>query len=407
LPRRGSIYCSIACSKGEPPTPTESSVPSSRPARQNIHMQQSTSTNRTASDNDESIAPPSTPPTSPKLPSSPVHQQLRQQQQPIRSPKMGRRALHCSPKQSAACQTASPYLAHYEQQHETIIAIDEPDQNYNRGLDRVLLERNIEKLLERNEKLPPRSPQMNRLLQQDIRRQPLNMTDVGLSLDNLSPKTRTMYVPPSVVQRLSKDPMVTSSMPELPVYEISKMDDITPINEELPTPDISELSQHEPSQPIVIPTTSKKEVRFEGEYQDTLPRSRSYSGKAQTRNSGRRRKGSGARQRRCSSESKQSEQHSSKQRSSRNVDEPTTSTQANVVTDDDDDTETTRSLCSTCSDSSSDSDDVPYELPQRTVYGGVRVNYVPNDALACARKEQQQQLRGDQSASGDKNCVIS
>lgn len=26
LPRRGSIYCSIACSKGEPPTPSDSSA---------------------------------------------------------------------------------------------------------------------------------------------------------------------------------------------------------------------------------------------------------------------------------------------------------------------------------------------------------------------------------------------
>jgi hypothetical protein len=45
---------------------------------------------------------------------------------------------------------------------------------------------------------------------------------------------------------------VASSMPELPMYEMSKIDDITPINEELPTPDISELSMHkdEPSQPV-------------------------------------------------------------------------------------------------------------------------------------------------------------
>jgi prickle len=74
--------------------------------------------------------------------------------------------------------------------------------------------------------------------------------------------------------------------------------------------------------------------------------------------------------------------------------------------EDDDDTETTRSICSTCSSSSSDSDDFAYELPQRQVYGGVRVNYVPNDAVACARKEQQ--MRSDQSAGErDKNCTIS
>ncbi|QQP38342.1 Putative LOC100900085, partial [Caligus rogercresseyi] len=43
--------------------------------------------------------------------------------------------------------------------------------------------------------------------------------------------------------------------------------------------------------------------------------------------------------------------------------------------------------CSTCSDSSSDSDDDPYayELPPRKAYGGVRISYVPNDRLARAR----------------------
>ncbi|KAG5677372.1 hypothetical protein PVAND_007136 [Polypedilum vanderplanki] len=78
LPRRGSIYCSIACSKGEPPTPTDSSVPStarpllkSTPSQQ---MQQSMSTNQ-GSDNDESIAAQSTPPTSPKLTTFITHKQ--------------------------------------------------------------------------------------------------------------------------------------------------------------------------------------------------------------------------------------------------------------------------------------------------------------------------------------------
>lgn len=44
------------------------------------------------------------------------------------------------------------------------------------------------------------------------------------------------------------------------------------------------------------------------------------------------------------------------------------------------------SVCSTCSSSSSSSEDRLYELPQRKHYGGVRVSYVPNDALACVKK---------------------
>ena len=314
LPRRGSIYCSIACSKGEPPTPTDSSAPSMhRPLRsqqaiqQNIpyNMQQSTSTNRTGSDNEESIAAPSTPSSPPKFasPSSPIHQQIRNttanQQQPMRSPKMGRRALSCNPKQSpvavnsSSSQTPSPYLGikfeqHQQQQYQvvdiqtsqgqqmdTVITINEHDQYSltsqtsstcnNKGLDRVLLERNIEKLLERNDSQLPtnsssspinipenitRSPQINRLLHQDRSREPLDLTDLGLSLDNLSPKTKASRIQQ---ENIHKDPMVTSSMPELPVYEINRLDEITPINEELPTPDISELSINREEQGVPQP----------------------------------------------------------------------------------------------------------------------------------------------------------
>ncbi|XP_042898366.1 protein prickle isoform X2 [Parasteatoda tepidariorum] len=68
--------------------------------------------------------------------------------------------------------------------------------------------------------------------------------------------------------------------------------------------------------------------------------------------------------------------------------------------------------CSTCSSSSSDDDD-PYELPPRRAYGGVRISYVSNDALAVAR-----QRSGTLQSSGakslrrrrkhdDKNCIVS
>jgi hypothetical protein len=157
------------------------------------------------------------------------------------------------------------------QQNETVITINENDQysinsmtsatssTYNKGLDRVLLERNIEKLLERNDKpntshlmdMLNQSPQMGRLLHQDRSRDPLDMTDFGLSLDNLSPKTKAT-LNNAVMESLNKETKTTSSMPELPVYEMLKMDDITPINEELPTPDISAMAgrRDEPTQPV-------------------------------------------------------------------------------------------------------------------------------------------------------------
>ncbi|XP_034650042.1 protein prickle isoform X1 [Drosophila subobscura] len=62
-------------------------------------------------------------------------------------------------------------------------------------------------------------------------------------------------------------------------------------------------------------------------------------------------------------------------------------------------------VCSTCSSSSSSSEDymMMYQLPQRRHYGGVRVSYVPNDALAYDRKRKPAELAADK----DKNCIIS
>lgn len=58
------------------------------------------------------------------------------------------------------------------------------------------------------------------------------------------------------------------------------------------------------------------------------------------------------------------------------------------------------SYCSTCSSSSSSAES--YTLPTRRAYGGVRISYVPNDAVACARRERQRK-----NAQNDKNCIIS
>nr|XP_027225313.1 protein prickle-like [Penaeus vannamei] len=69
------------------------------------------------------------------------------------------------------------------------------------------------------------------------------------------------------------------------------------------------------------------------------------------------------------------------------------------------------SVCSTCSSSSSDEFD--YELPPRRAYGGVRISYVPNDALAYARRQAgNTQPPGSPSTrkrfgEKDKNCIIS
>nr|XP_026490844.1 protein espinas-like isoform X1 [Vanessa tameamea]XP_026490853.1 protein espinas-like isoform X1 [Vanessa tameamea] len=58
------------------------------------------------------------------------------------------------------------------------------------------------------------------------------------------------------------------------------------------------------------------------------------------------------------------------------------------------------SYCSTCSSSSSSTES--YTLPTRRAYGGVRISYVPNDAVACAKRERQRK-----NAQHEKNCIIS
>lgn len=310
LPRRGSIYCSIACSKGEPPTPSDSSGPGLRMPRQKSRGQQASPTYRGGSDNE---SPGSTPATSPlRNPSSPIQQAKQcqpnqQSPQSVRSPKMGRRALQCSPKISVAAGQMSPHMiSKFEQdeinmriQHsstsgglnfeiEQLSTSSQTSSNYNKPLDRVLLERNLEKML--TEKTtshvnidipnsPNRNPEMNRILNQDRSREPLDLTDVGLSLDNLSPKNKIINSnnhtnnhstnPAAMISassgqlagKINHDPMVTSSMPELLVHEQYIDSSNLPITHELPTPDISELSEikelcgddekpHEPTEPV-------------------------------------------------------------------------------------------------------------------------------------------------------------
>ncbi|KAK3853658.1 hypothetical protein Pcinc_039817 [Petrolisthes cinctipes] len=66
------------------------------------------------------------------------------------------------------------------------------------------------------------------------------------------------------------------------------------------------------------------------------------------------------------------------------------------------------SACSTCSSSSSDEFD--YQLPPRRAYGGVRISYVPNDALAFARRQAPPPPSPGtrrRAAEKDKNCIIS
>lgn len=189
----------------------------------------------------------------------------------------------------------------------------------------------------------------------------------------------------------------------------------------------------------------KKGVRFEGiPAEGTLPRSRSYSGNGAgtngeegNRSKGsrrhaegehssrrrRRRKSSGHRSNSAGSSSgkHQHRSHSTSRADTYATAQPLSSSyqgtsymQQQAAEDHnrhhstlqqrEDESDDASSVCSTCSSSSSSSEDymMMYQLPQRRHYGGVRVSYVPNDALAYDRKRKTSEL-----TDKDKNCIIS
>lgn len=339
LPRRGAIYCSIACSKGEPPTPSDSSGPGLRTPRQ-----QKVKQIRQTSDNESS-----TPPGSPRqMPSSPImHSQVQHPQQApvqllqtpqtqslqlqrtptqsLRSPKMGRRALQSNPKPNEELQRPQqqsplhqPIYTKLEQEeinmrihsgnspgpsNHSECQSPAPSPNLsNKGLDRVLLERNLEKLLSEKscsteQNSPTRSPELNRLLCQDRSREPLDLTDLGLSLDNWNPQHNSsanlnnpspLHHPQHpqhqlqqqsqqhLQQQLMKiDPIMTSSMPELTMPQQQQhqqqqleeelqqrhMEPIIITPDELPTPTVSDVGQN---------TTAPETIQQTGNYNDSI-----------------------------------------------------------------------------------------------------------------------------------------
>ncbi|KAL5288951.1 PRICKLE2.2 family protein [Megaselia abdita] len=282
LPRRGTIYCSIACSKGEPPTPSDSSAPPNAIKHGYHHHQQ---------------------------------QEQQQQQQMI--------------------------LKHYT------------SSNFNENI----------KLIDQN---------------------PIDLTELGVSLDNL----KFDY------DKCTLESNITTSLPELHIsraddshsyQSIDKMNIVSPTGSEL-TQSTQESNQNTISETVgfIREPSTQKEVRFYRE-QDQMSRSKSYTDNSSARRRRRRRS-----QARCNSENQIN--HTNIQNQNNNVPKPN-----NRHHDSDGE-----SICSTCSSSSSSMDDYVYKIPTRKHYGGVRVAYVPNDAIAYEKKRKQ--INGD---AENKNCVIS
>uniref|UniRef100_B4MPX6 Protein espinas n=2 Tax=Drosophila willistoni TaxID=7260 RepID=B4MPX6_DROWI len=365
LPRRGTIYCSIACSKGEPPTPSDtSSGPQLRPThRASTSSQIARSPRRNGESRDPRGA--------------------------------GENAKKSHGHKSSG--SAGDLLERQERKRMEAA-----------GVADLLLGGGVPGMPR-----PAHPP-------------PIDLTELGISLDNICAGDKSIF----------GDTQLTSSMPDMLLSKaedshsyqsIDKINLNSPTNSDM-TQSTQELANeleldNEPIRELPhdgyeqlfgkpgqdaedehLDNRPLKEVRFHS-VQDTMSRSKSYTDNSNARRRRRRRN--------------QSRSSSEMQINQTNLRLHNAQTQAgpgalNLVSNLDNCD--VASICSTCSSSSSsDMDDYVYRLPARKHYGGVRVAYVPNDALAYERKKKLAQSSHEpQTANGipaimheSKNCTIS
>ncbi|KAH8373028.1 hypothetical protein KR009_010550 [Drosophila setifemur] len=383
LPRRGTIYCSIACSKGEPPTPSDtSSGPQLRP------------THRAS--------------TSSQIARSPRRGGERERES-------GRRGHHCYPK---ATGSAGDLLERQERQRMEVV-----------GVADLLLGGCVPGMPR-----PAHPP-------------PIDLAELGISLDNICAgdksifgdiQTQTNSMPDMLLskaddshsyQSIDKINLNSTSNSDLTQSTQELADELELDNESggnlhhdgyeqllssnrngknrqknLDNPDGDDTEEQLDNRPL-------KEVRFHS-VQDTMSRSKSYTDNSNAR-----------RRRRRRNQSRSSSEIQINQSNLRLHNAQTKAGTGNLNLLNNLDNCDVASICSTCSSSSSsDMDDYVYRLPARKHYGGVRVAYVPNDALAYERKKKMAQEAstgapgsgvGLQGGSGaaimheSKNCTIS
>ncbi|XP_030375028.1 protein espinas [Scaptodrosophila lebanonensis] len=353
LPRRGTIYCSIACSKGEPPTPSDTSSGSQlRP------------THRASTSS-----------------------------QIARSPRRNGESSGRG-KSAKAMGSAGDLLERQERKRMEAA-----------GVAGLLLGGGVPGIPR-----PAHPP-------------PIDLTELGISLDNICAGDKSIF----------GDTQLTSSMPDMLVSKAEDSHSYQSIDKiNLNSPSVSDMTQstqelaneleldnepvrelphdgyeqlfaskqrhnrncnndndhqddddddnadaeRQPQDAGQLDNRPLKEVRFHS-VQDTMSRSKSYTDNSNARRRRRRRN--------------QSRSSSEMQINQTNLRLHNAQTQAgsgalNLLNNLDNCD--VASICSTCSSSSSsDMDDYVYRLPARKHYGGVRVAYVPNDALAYERKK--------------------
>lgn len=333
LPRRGAIYCSVACSKGEPATPSDSSGPQQqRPSRGGSgRATRETGRASPCASSDHTSTPP--PPSS-------------------SSPTSTHRLFHSSPPTTVTAPP-TPTVPPCNSLHNDINSV-------------------------------------SRLSEDEDEDERLRLTD-SLVVTGRNRDPLPLHLSLDCGDDWPEDDGGGKDTAD------TRAEDSTPLDD-----NVSSLTPQTPqTTPESAATTSlasaasssrtKGRVRFQGDDNAAFVPDDSAGAGATTTSSSRHR-GSGSR----------SYGHTSASTSASNTDH-----------------------CSTCSSSSSSDDDGAYELPTRRAYGGVRIAYVPNDALAMARRRQQQQQQqqhrrksshssnsnSNNTSSGnaaqDKSCIVS
>ncbi|XP_035726176.1 protein espinas-like isoform X1 [Vespa mandarinia] len=373
LPRRGAIYCSIACSKGEPPTtPSDSSAGPPPPPSFLRGRRQTVPTSEGSS------SPPPPPPPPPPPGSRHVSGSLRNSPRLTRKHQQVSSSIATTPTQS----TLSPEF---------------PTEGFSTsgsrggGLDRVLLERNLERLLQERGSHPEENRSDLGRLMQARDREPLRC------VQNCTPSH-------------------ASSMPELPAPTLraSPSTSVPPSGGIAAGASTITLAQESPISPTNLatsqtdpPTPTSRRVRFQGDldvndHGATPSSSNVPISPANDTNS-------------SSSPSPPpnnplSRTNVPRSRSLQPEEVASTSTWGVASSSRSrlDEAEDAESCCSTCSSSSSSDEAAAYALPPRRAYGGVRISYVPNDAVACARKRTQPSSSSSNQAQKDtEKCVVS
>ncbi|XP_051176204.1 protein prickle-like isoform X2 [Leptopilina boulardi] len=347
LPRRGAIYCSIACSKGEPPTtPSDSSAgPPPPPTYLRIPRRKPTPPS------EGSLSPPPPPSIS---------------RHTLGSPRNSPRFIRKQPR-----QRVSVSLATTPTHGTTSVDFSSGELSgvgsRSEGLDRVLLERNLEKILqERGSHSQEMSSDKGRLMQA-ADREPLRCAQ------SCSPSHA------SSMSKLPPQPVSLTSLAAAKSPGDLSTASVSPTTQNMNTTTNNKLN------PDVSTPTSRR-VRFQGD--DNAPSSSSPL---------------------SAEEHKQFLPLTSKlnvpRLKSLQPEEVTATSWTDITSRVK--TEDEESCCSTCSTSSSSDEATAYTLPPRRAYGGVRISYVPNDAVACSRHRALSTETSYRNQKDAEKCILS